>query len=466
MVEKDGELFSLNAGVGGCEWEEGCSYVYRLSFTLDVWDSTFTYHVRMSHRAGSFLNGEENLHIPAMYFSEETRKIRVDWGDGTSGEWTSSPGHALKHVVPDGWEGDVVVSVAGASPYIIMQGSYVQGIAGIEIEGSDLYDSRDGCNCIIETETGELVYAGIDFTFHPCIVSLGSYSLATIECEELVIPEGVESLGRSAVCGYNYYTRSVRIPSTLVGICDAAFDGSMLDEATVDPGNPVYDSRAGCKCIMETGTDYLVLATADMALPPETRGVRPYACQRYPSGFIFPSCCTDYCSESFTSNNLMQSADFPAGSTIGQSAFYSSRLETVGFSGAGTVIGKLAFRNCTRLEEVSVPSGCTVGERAFGGCYSITKATLGCELSGRRVFENCSSLRTLELLDGFSAAWADDFYGCPLGSITVRCAEPPVCGGFNLGESGTLHIPSGDGWDAWARETGFTDAGWTILKDL
>ena len=443
-VMKDGETFSLDAPIGGCVWEAGCSYVFRLSFQLNMWDSTFTYHIDLGHKPGTVTGGRENIHLPAMYFDSGTEKIAVDWGDGTVSEYTSSPGSGMNHEFPASYEGDVVVKVRGSSPSIEVQGNHVQCISRVEIEGSDRYDSRDGCNCIIESATGDLVYAGIEYSIPSCVRTIRQFALATVEDVNLVIPEGVTCLYPNAVPGYNKYMKTVSIPASVTTIYDGAFSGNELLRATVDEANPVYDSRRGCGCIMETATDLLLLGTRNMQWPEETRGIRTNACEDSPTGnLVLPSACQEIRGYSFYSNVSLHSISIPAGCHI------------IGY----------AFHNCG-LVSVDIPQGCSVDSYAFYKCSYLESASLHCTLAEDRTFMECRALKTLDLWDGFSAAGKTNFWNCPLTEIRCHCSTPPVVGDFNLKQSGTLHIPSGADWGDWIDQHGFGAAGWTVIKDL
>ena len=63
-------------------------------------------------------------------------------------------------------------------------------------------------------------------------------------------------------------------------------------------------------------------------------------------------------------------------------------------------IGEGAFRGCTSLSGVSIPSSVTViGEAAFRGCTSLTSVDIPSSVTeiGYRAFENCSKLETVNM---------------------------------------------------------------------
>ena len=135
-------------------------------------------------------------------------------------------------------------------------------------EGNCVYDSREGCNAIIETATGKLI-KGCNSTIIPSSVTkiivkafYGCTSLTSI-----VIPEGVTEIGGGAFADCTSLT-SVVIPSSVTEIGKNAFPGcASLTSIIVEEGNSVYDSREGCNAIIETVTNTLIAACKSTIIP-------------------------------------------------------------------------------------------------------------------------------------------------------------------------------------------------------
>ena len=113
-----------------------------------------------------------------------------------------------------------------------------ESIQSISVDpGSSYYDSRQGCNAIIESATGRLI----------------------VGCMNTIIPNGVNAIHASAFYGCSQL-KSVTIPASVTDIGSGAFARcSGLQQISIAPGNFVYDSREGCNAIVETGRNAIVV---------------------------------------------------------------------------------------------------------------------------------------------------------------------------------------------------------------
>ena len=230
------------------------------------------------------------------------------------------------------------------------------GLTSIVVdEENSVYDSREGCNAIIETATNTLIRGCMntiipnsvtrigDWAFDECdglteitipnsVTSIGDYAFYGCDgLTEITIPNSVTSIGDDAFRGCGGLT-SVTIPGSVTSIGDYAFsvcngltsvtrgngvtsigdcafsvcDG--LTSIVVDEENSVYDSREGCNAIIETATNTLVVGCKNSTIP-----------------------------------------------------------------GTVTSIGDSAFRYCTGLTSITIPNSVTsIGEYAFWDCYGLT----------------------------------------------------------------------------------------------
>ena len=98
--------------------------------------------------------------------------------------------------------------------------------------GNDVYDSRDGCNAIIESKSNELI-AGCKSTIIPnSVTSIGSDALFRIEpLDYIFIPNSVTSKGSRAFCMSGLHF--VSIPNSVTSIGSYAFEYCDLRSITI-----------------------------------------------------------------------------------------------------------------------------------------------------------------------------------------------------------------------------------------
>ena len=226
-----------------------------------------------------------------------------------------------------------------------------------------MYDSRENCNAIIETETNLLVKG----------------------CNKTIIPESVTEIGATAFSGCAGLT-SVVIPESVTKIGSGAFRRCKgLTSIAVAPGNKVYDSREGCNAIIDTLTRTLIQGCTTTKLPEGVGRLGAYSF----AGFT----------------NL---------------ANINSLLEGV------HTIGEGAFADCTGLTNLTIPESVLyVCSRAFCGCTGLESVVIQnaiADLDSYRVslFAGCSNLRSVTLPAGIKKIDNSTFRGCDnLNTINV-----------------------------------------------
>ena len=125
----------------------------------------------------------------------------------------------------------------------------------------------------------------------------------------------------------------------------------------------------------------------------------------------------------FASMSNLTSVELPAGTSIGQNAFYGSKnLANVTLTaGEDATIGASAFTN-TALTKIVIPEGYTsIGESAFSGCSNLASVTLSASENatiGAKAFAN-TALTELVIPEGYISIDADAFSGLTLENITI-----------------------------------------------
>lgn len=99
----------------------------------------------------------------------------------------------------------------------------IVSLANIQVEGDNaIYDSRDNCNAIIETNTNTII-AGCANTMVPSnIKHLADWAFAHSQFEEVSLPNGIESIGASCFSNCDKL-KHLDIPSSVTSIGEDAF---------------------------------------------------------------------------------------------------------------------------------------------------------------------------------------------------------------------------------------------------
>ena len=123
---------------------------------------------------------------------------------------------------------------------------YSSKVSSIEVsEDNEWYDSRNGCNAIIETATNTLI-AGCNETFIPDGVEvIGDNALQHLSLRKITIPESVRRIGKEAFTYVQIYT--ITIPKSVTSIEANAFYYMNITSKYIKALNPqpsVFDRFA------------------------------------------------------------------------------------------------------------------------------------------------------------------------------------------------------------------------------
>lgn len=210
--------------------------------------------------------------------------------------------------------------------------------------GNPSYDSRGGCNAIIETSSNTLIDGCMNTVipnsvthigysaFEECsgltsiiipnsVTDIAMYGFSHTGLTSIDIPNSVTSIGYGAFCSTKL--TSVSIPASVVSLGRWSSSSSSnvgnpfnscsdLSSITVNPNNPSYDSRNNCNAIINSVTNELVSGCKNTIIPTSV-------------------------------------------SSIGNEAFYyCSGLTSIEIPSSVTSIGVSAFRDCNGLTSIMV----------------------------------------------------------------------------------------------------------------
>ncbi len=267
-----------------------------------------------------------------------------------------------------------------------------------------------------ESVKGKVQQPKLDYK--PSLKYLTIEGTKLVKCDksatEIVIPEGVTSIGENAF-QYCCSLTSITIPDSVTSIDEYAFEYcSSLASITVAEGNAKYHSDGNC--LIETLSKTLIAGCANSIIPTD--------------GSV-----TSIGEEAFSERSSLASITIPDSVTsIDEYAFYGcSRLASITVaegnakyhSDGNCLIAtqtKTLIAGCANSIIPTDGSVTSIGLSAFSDCSSLASITIskGVTSIGEYAFYGCSSLKSMTIPDSVTSISASTFYGCSsLESIIV-----------------------------------------------
>ena len=366
----------------------------------------------------------------------------------------------------------IPASVTSIGDYVFNDCSNLETIT---VETSNtVYNSRNGCNAIIETSSNKLIAGCKNTTIPASVTSIGNYAFYGCSgLTSITIPASVTSIVYSAFFGCSGLT-SVEIPASVTSIGDYAFSGcSGLATVTVYAPSCTLGDYAFSACsnlkniyVFSDLVDDYKAAEHWSTYTGKITGMTPVA-----SG----TCGKE------TPEDVTWRLEGEAGhyrliiSGTGEMADYiylntrpwhnySENIKTIVIENGVTSIGESAFNDCEKLTTVSIPASVTsIGNYAFGYCSALTSIEIPASVTtiGEEAFNN-TALTSIEIPASVTSIGNGAFIDCEkLTSITVAEGNANYSNDtngvlFNKYKTTLIKYPKGNNADSYVIPTGVT----------
>ena len=338
------------------------------------------------------------------------------------------------------------------NPYI-KAGAYTDSAT----EVTDPANTDYHMNTFVEIKAGETPIDSFTYEINGESVTITGYtgSEGNVTIPSEIDGKPVTAIGERAFSQNNTLT-SVAIPDSVTGIGDYAFYESGLENINIPAGVTTIGRSAftNCKSLSSVtfaegsrlssigdSAFYLTWSLTSIEIPDGVTVIGDYAF--YESG--------------------LENINIPAGvTTIGMGAFEECfNLSGVTFEKDSklTEIESGTFFGCVDLTSIEIPAGVTsIGIMAFCSCSDLTSVTFeeGSQLSSIResAFQRCMGLTDITIPDGVTSIRSRAFNVCEkLGSITFTGNTAPELEADNVFDEcaalTAIHVPCGaDGYTA------------------
>ena len=286
------------------------------------------------------------------------------------------------------------------------------------------WDSREDCNCLIETESNTILMGCGTSHIPSSVVAINDYAFTKAGFSgEVVIPAGITHIGNYAFSYSTMNTLTIEanlkeIPKGLCNECKS-LTSVKLNESITHIGTWAF---ARCSKLQDIN---------------------------------WPSSLSVIEENAFLDCTSLQSISLSTAAEVRTSAFEGCRGLTSVDMPHVERIGVAAFRDCSNLTVVSLPAlrefmGTAYAGGCFSNCRSLRQVTLSDELTyiPSGCFSGCSSLEEIVIPAGINRIGENAFQGCTkLSHVKLLTQTPPeaAAGAFSTQtkHTATLYVPEG-----------------------
>ncbi len=272
-----------------------------------------------------------------------------------------------------------------------------------------------------------------NFTFASTETTLTITGIHDKTYTEIIIPNGVTSIGANAFKAYTTLT-SVTMPDSVTAIGDSAFQncqgltGITIPDSVITIGYAAFRYCQGLTDITIPDSVTTIGSSAfdgcygleSITLP--FIGANKNGTNNTNFGYIFGA--SSYSSHSENIPTSLKTVIITGGECIDNSAFRNCKsLTNITIPDSVNYIGNNAFANCSGLTSVIIGNGVTsIGSEAFSNCGELTSVNIGSSVTsiGSNAFYYCTALASIIIPNSVTSIGIKTFYWCiSLKSITL-----------------------------------------------
>ena len=349
----------------------------------------------------------------------------------------------------------IPASVTSIGDYVFNDCS---NLATITVETSNtVYNSRNGCNAIIETSSNKLIAGCKNTTIPASVTSIGNYAFYGCSgLTSITIPASVTSIAYSAFFGCSgLATVTVYAPSCTLGFNAFSACGNLKNIYVFSDLVDDYKAAWSAYANKITAMTPVASGTCGKETPEDVTWRLEGEAGHYG---LFISGTGEMADYIYLNTRPWHN--------------YSENIKTVLIENGVTSIGECAFCKCNGLTSISIPSSVTsIGEGAFNDCEKLTTVSIPASVTsiGEGAFNN-TALTSIEIPASVTSIGNGAFNDCEkLTSITVAEGNANYSNDtngalFNKDKTTLIKYPEGNNADSYEIPASVTSIGAEAFK--
>ena len=333
---------------------------------------------------------------------------------------------------------------------------------------NSVYDSRENCNCLIETATNK-IWKGCAKSFIPdSVTSIGREAFRYIAyfSESLILPPNLVEIGTWAFSNCSGLTGELVLPDSVTSIGSEAFSSCPITSLHIGSGLRKIENQVFRLCsLKELVIPDSVTIIGDRAfsecnaLTKVTIGSGVtsigynafYTCRGLTGELVIPDSVTSIGSDAFGFCDFTSLHIGSNLSNLNRGAFANlSSLETITVNPLNTVYDSRENCNCiietatnkliTGCKNSFMPEGIiTIGYKAFRNCYELVNINMPNSVTTieESAFDGCTGLTEINISNSVITIEGKAFYDCNLTEITFPATLVSI-GGYCFYSCGRL----------------------------